>query len=109
MITILEPEFDILVTQDQKIMLVILARPEGQKDPFLVFDKKKTMALFRDNNEIIKLTDIPRKALKALRSATDVIITEMDENSNPVRQYQIKITFDSKLNKKLKKEKEVLF
>ena len=109
MIIILEPAFDILITQDQKIMLVILSRPNMQQSPFLVFDKKKTMALFRDKNEILKLTEIPRKALKALRSATEVLITEMDEDSNPIRQYPVKIIFDSRLNKKLKKEKQVLY
>ncbi len=109
MITILEPAFDILVTQDQKIMLVLLSRPNMQQSPFLVFDKKKTMALFRDKNEIIKLTEIPRKALKALKSATEVLVTEMDEESQPTRQYSVKLIFDSRLNQKLKKEKEVLY
>ena len=109
MITILEPAFDILVTQDQKIMLVLLSRPNMQQNPFLVFDKKKTMALFRDKNEIIKLTEIPRKALNALKSATEVLVTEMDEESQPTRQYPVKLIFDSKLNQKLKKEKQILY
>lgn len=109
MITILEPAFDILITQDQKIMLVIMSRPDMQQNPFLVFDRKKTMALFRDKNEIIKLTDIPRKALKVLRSANEILVTEMTEESVPTRQYSVKLIFDSQLNKKLKKEKQVLY
>ena len=111
MITILEPEFDLLITQDQKIMLVILARPEMQNHPFLVFDKQNTMALFRDKNEIIKLTEIPRRALKVLKTLkpeTEILITEMTEDSEKIRQYPVKLYLDSKLSKKLKKETEVL-
>lgn len=112
MITILEPAFDILITQDNKVMLVILSRPYMEQNPFLVFDGKKTMALFRDKNEIIKLTEIPKKALKVLKSlkpSTEILITEMDEESQPTRRYPVKLIFDSKLNSKLKKEKQVLY
>ena len=108
MIVILEPSFDFLINQNKKIMLVILARPDMPQNPFIVFDKKKTLALFRDKNEIIKLTEIPRKALKELKLAEEISITEMDEESQAIRQYNVKIIFDSKLNQKLKKENEVL-
>ena len=109
MITILEPSFDILITQNKRVMLVILSRTDMPLNPFLVFDKKKTLALFRNKHEIIKLTEIPRKARKILRFQSEILVTEMDEYSHPIRQYSVKMIFDSRLNKKLKKEKQVLY
>ncbi len=109
MITILEPLFDIIITKDEKVMIIISSRPTPQRNPFLVFDGKKTMALFRDENEIIKLTEIPRKALKTLKKTKQVLITEMDEESQTTRQYQLDLILDSKLNSKLKKESKFLY
>ena len=55
-------------------MLVMLARPSSPLNPFMVFDGKKLLALFRDENEIVKLSYIPRKVLKALRLVDEVNI-----------------------------------
>jgi len=109
MITILEPMFDILVTHDRKVMLVILARPDMQENPFLVYDFRHTMALFRDKHEIIKLTEIPHATRKILQNTPEILVTEMDEESHPTRQYSVKIFYDSRLKKKLKKEKQILY
>ncbi len=109
MIVVIEPSFDILISQNKKIMLIILARPDMIQNPFVVFDKKKTLALFRDKNEIIQLTEIPRKVLKELRLAEEILITEMNENSERIRQYTAKIITDSRLKQKLKKENKILF
>ena len=109
MIVVIEPSFDILISQNKKIMLIILARPDMIQNPFVVFDKKKTLELFRDKNEIIQLTEIPRKVLKELRLAEEILITEMNENSERIRQYTAKIITDSRLKQKLKKENKILF
>lgn len=108
MIVVLEPSFDFLINQNKKIMLIILARPDMVQNPFIVFDKKKTLALFRDKNEIIKLTEIPKKVLKKLKETDEIAITEMNEESQPIRQYTAKIIFDSRLKHKLKKERKIL-
>ncbi len=89
-------------------MLVILARPDLPSNPFMVFDNKKTLALFRDKNEIIKLTDIHRTVLHLLKTSGEVIVTEMDEDSHTIRRYTTKLIHDSRLKSKLKREKEVL-
>ncbi len=89
-------------------MLVIPARLDAPYNPFLVFDGKKLLALFRDKNEIVKLEFIHRKVLKILKEMEELSITEMDADSNPVRQYTVKMVFDSNLKRKLKKEKDVL-
>ena len=90
-------------------MLVILARQDMTDNPFLVFDRKKTLALMRDKHEIIKLTEIPRRVLKLLRGKEEIIVTEMMEDSSPVRQYPVRITYDHCLKRKLKKEQNVLW
>ena len=108
-IVILEPSFDILINQNNSVMLILLARADIPQNPFIVYDRKKTLALFRDKREIIKLTEIPRKVLKVLKSTDEISITEMNEQSEPIRQYSARIIYDSQLQKKLKKEKKVLY
>lgn len=90
-------------------MLVMLARPSSPLNPFMVFDGKKLLALFRDENEIVKLSYISRKVLKALRLVDEVNITEMNEDSQALRQYKVKVIFDSQLKKKLKREEKFLY
>ena len=85
-------------------MLVISARVEGPFNPFVVFDGGKLLALFRDKNEIIKLTYIPRRVLKAVKNIDEISVTEMDPDSMAVRQYRVKIIRDSRLKSKLKRE-----
>ena len=90
-------------------MLVVLARQENPNAPFLVFDGKKTLALMHDEHEIIKLTDIPKRVLKILKSKDEILVTEMMEDSSPVRQYTVRIIYDHNLKRKLKKEQNVLW
>ena len=49
-IVIDEPYFDFLVTRNDEVMLVILARQENPDSPFLVFDRWKTLALIHDKH-----------------------------------------------------------
>ncbi len=90
-------------------MLIIHSREDNPFNPFMVYDGKKHLALFRDKNEIVKLTYIHRKILKKLKNLEELNITEMDYESHPIRQYTCKIIRDSKLKQKLKKEKKVLY
>ena len=108
-IVIVEPYFDFLVTRNDEVMLVILARQENPDSPFLVFDRWKTLALIHDKHEIIKLTDIPRRVLRLLKEKNEIIVTEMMEDSKPVRQYTVHIIYDHCLKRKLKKEQHVLW
>lgn len=85
-------------------MLIIISRTELPYNPFIVYDNKKLLALFRDKNEIVKLTYIPRKVLKVLRDSNEISITEMDYDNIPIRQYRAKVIIDNKLKRKLKKE-----
>ncbi len=85
-------------------MLVLESRAEVQFNPFVVFDGRKLLALFRDRNEIIKLTYIPRKILKVIKNSAEISVTEMDFENVPVRQYRVKIIYDSRLKSKLKRE-----
>ena len=108
-IVIVEPYFDFLVTKNEDVMLVILARQENPDNPFMVFDRRKTLALMHDKHEIIKFTDIPKRVLKLLENKDEIIVTEMMEDSNPVRQYTVHIAYDHCLKRKLKKEQNVLW
>ena len=85
-------------------MLIILSRTESPYNPFIVYNNRRLLALFRDRNEIIKLTYIPRKVLKVLRDSNEISITEMDYDNVPIRQYRAKVIIDNKLKSKLKKE-----
>lgn len=89
-------------------MLILFSREDNPYNPFIVYDNKKLLALFRDKNEIIKLTYIPRKILKIIQKAEEISITEMDCDNNPTRQYNTKIIRDSRLKRKLKKEAKYL-
>ncbi len=103
-IVILEPSFDFIISPNGKLFLVIFARPDIVINPFMVYDKKKTLALFRDKKEIIKLTEIPKKALKHIKTINKITVIEMDEDNNKIHQYTTKLIKDSQLKKKLKKE-----
>lgn len=103
-IVVSEPYFDFILSAEGKLMLVLESRAEMQFNPFVVFDGRKLLALFRDKNEIIKLTYIPRKILKVIKNSAEISVTEMDFENVPVRQYRVKIIYDSRLKSKLKRE-----
>ena len=90
-------------------MLVISMRADNPLNPFMVFDGKKLLALFRDENEVIELTYIPRKALKAIARVHEISVAEMDENSKIEHHYKVNVILDSKLKKKLKQEGKFLY
>jgi hypothetical protein len=104
MLVVTEPSFDFVVNAEGQAMLILLARAAAPKRPFIVYDKRKTMALFRDANEVVKLTCIRRGALSKIKSLPEISVVEMDEDSNPVRQYAARVILDGQLLKKLKKE-----
>jgi uncharacterized pyridoxamine 5'-phosphate oxidase family protein len=106
MIVVTEPLFDFIINAAGEAMLVMLARAGHPKKPFAVYDRRKTVALFRDANEIVKLTYINRKVLARIKNLPEISIVEMDEESNPVRQYAAKVILDRQLLKKLNKEKQ---
>ncbi|MGN0929756.1 MAG: hypothetical protein ACI4N3_03900 [Alphaproteobacteria bacterium] len=108
-IVINEESFDFIINSSGKLMLIIISRSDVPYNPFIVYDNKKTLALFRDKNEIIKLTYIPRKVLKVIKNSEEISITEMDYDNTTIRQYRARIIRDSKLKKKLKKEAKYLY
>lgn len=108
-IVVNEEYFDFIVNSSGKLMLIIVSRTDVPFNPFIVYDNKKLLALFRDKNEIIKLTYIPRKVLKFIKNSDEISITEMDYDNNAVRQYRARIVRDGKLKKKLKKETKYLY
>ena len=109
MIVITEPFFDFIVNAEGGVMLVFAARPGPAKNPFLVYDRRETMALFRDEGEILRLVKIPRAARAAVEAAGTVDVGELDKDSRPARRYRVRVVLDRNLNKKLKKEASRLY
>lgn len=108
MVVILEPSFDFAITPNGRVFLFIRSRVDIASRPFMVFDKKKTLALFRDRNEIIELTCIPKKLLRILQTTKQIGVLEMDESNKITYRYTTDLFLDSNLRKKLKKEKQVI-
>lgn len=109
MIVVTEPSFDFVINAAGGIMLVVLARASAAKKPFLVYDRRRTMALFRDEGEVVRLTHIPRQARRAVLVAREIEVAELDAESRPVRSYRAKVVLDGALARKLAKEARLLW
>lgn len=105
MIITTEPYFDFILSNKKDLLLILESRiGKPLKDTILVFDKKSKAALYRDNKEIILLTEIHSDILKLLKKVKSVIISELDANQKFVYTYEAKVLIDKKLNKRLKKD-----
>jgi hypothetical protein len=109
MIVVTERHFDFIINAKGRALLVLAARPGHAKNPFLVFDRRRTMALFRDEGEAVRLTEMPRAVRKAVLDAREIDVAEMDEDSNPARRYRARVILDRDLSGKLKKEAKELY
>ena len=103
MLKVQEPEFDVIVSATKRVMIVIAPKASNPSRPFLVHNGWGTFALFRDENEIIMLENIPRKARKAIRNQMEVVIAEM-QDKHQERAYNVRVIYDKRLKRKLKKE-----
>ena len=103
MLKVIEPEFDVIVSAAGRVMVVLSPKANSPSRPFLVHNGWRTFALFRDENEIIMLENIPRRARKAIRAQPEIVVAEMSGHQQE-RAYNVKVIYDSHLKRKLRRE-----
>lgn len=100
-----EPYFDFIINKSGEMMLVLEGRQRPpHEDARLVFDGKESAALFRDQQETIYLTNMPKDVLKRLRKANNIIVAEMLLDGDIQQAYDVEVMLDKKLEKKLREE-----
>lgn len=103
MLKVIEPEFDVIISANGRVMVVLAPKPNNPVRPFIVHNGWRTFALFRDENEIVMLEKIPRRARRAIRNQEEIVIAEMS-GSRQERAYNVRVIYDSRLKRKLRRE-----
>jgi hypothetical protein len=96
-----EPDFDIVVQKNGAVSVVLAARGRSPLRPRVVHDGKSMAVVFRDGDEAIGLTEIPRPAFKKLRKSRLVQITELSDSSRLVWNYAAKVEKDKSLARRI--------
>lgn len=63
------------------------------------------MALFRDRNEAVELSKIPRRPRLAIGRSAEARVSELDPSGKAVWQYRVRVVYDSRLKRKLARER----
>lgn len=70
--------FDFVVNEENEVMLLIYVREEGPQNPILKIDLDNSSAsLFRNNNEIIELSDIEEDTMLLLEKQESILVCEL--------------------------------
>ena len=75
--------FDFLINDDDEVMLLLYQREGEPENPHIEIDfEEKAALLYRNDNDIIELSDISDDVLDSLQDADKLLVCELSRTEN---------------------------
>lgn len=85
-----EKNYEIFTTREGVVVFALKPRPNEPKNPRLIFDGRRHATFYRRPDEVILLDFLAQDCLEALKTAAEVLITEVDYKAEKIiRDYKV--------------------